>query len=366
MTTMENLLSNPQVAQHLLRHTFDVVLIVAECNTIRYVNPAFERISQYEADGIMGKSLKLLDPKQRSGEYFRKVTGEKTLNTTLVYQKKNGDLFYLNTHILPLNPSGSERSFLLIGNDITSYIYQAATMDMLRAELTYLEQEVDTILYNISHNLRAPVATIKGIIELSRVENSGLTIEEYYRLVEKNVNQMDLILSDILRLSLVKNRGLTIKKIDFELLIHSILKSLSKFYPVSSFAVSVAISNKLRPTTYEELLVKSALHPIIENAIQFRKPTDKMNNALHRISISVDNTSEEVILRVSDNGIGITESVQDRVFDIFYKGTLRSKGNGLGLHIVKTAITRLNGQIELKSKRNEGTTLTIRLPLPKY
>ena len=362
---MENLLSNPQVAQQLLRHTFDAILIVAECNTIRYVNPIFEQISQYKTDEIVGEKFELLNPKHKSGKYFQKVTSEKTLNATLVNQKKNGDLFYLNTNLLPLDQSGSEHAFLLIGKDITSYIYQASTVDVLRAELTYLEQEFDAILYNISHNLRAPVATIKGIIELSRLENSGLAFEEYCQLVKKNVDQMDLILSDILRLSLVRNRGLAIKEIDFELLIRSILKSLSKFYPVSSFAVSVAISDNLCTMLHEELLIKSVLRPIIENAIQFRKPTDKKDNALHHINITVDSTSEEIILTVSDNGIGIAESVQGHIFDIFYKGTPQSKGNGLGLYIVKTAVTRLNGQVELKSKKYEGTTITVRLPIAK-
>ena len=366
MNDSENILMSPSTAQLLLAHTFDAVFMVDESHIIQYVNPVFEQISRYESNEIVGKSITILNIDHQSDKYFRKIfqlaAGGKKPPIMIINQKKNGDLFYLNTHIIPLQLPGSERLYLFIGCDVTPSIYQASTADVLKKELTYLEQEFDTILYNISHNLRAPVATIKGIVELSRLEDSGLTTREYCRLVEENVEQMDLILSDILRLSLVKNSRSVAKEVDFDTLIRSILKSLSKFYPVASFDVTIDISDNLCPVIYEELLIKSALRPVIENAIQFRKPTDKKDNAFHHINISVSNTPKEIVLSVADNGIGIDESVQERIFDIFYKGTPRSKGNGLGLYIVKTAVLRLNGQVELKSKKYEGTTVTIKLP----
>lgn len=357
---------NAVTSQLLLSHTFDVVLLVDEKDLIQYINPAFEEISQYTTDEIIGKYQKTFIANHQSDGYFKRiyqqVANGKKLHKTLVYQKKNGDLFYINTRILPLSQSDSKRGFLLIGKDITTYIYQAAATDMLRNELAFLEREFDTILYNISHNLRAPVATIKGLVELSKLKNSGLPVEDYYRLVEENVDRLDLILADIIRLSLVKNSELLAKEIDFEVLIGSILKSLSKFYPVHSFTISVKVADDLPPVYYEELLLKNILRPILENAIRFRKPTKLGENHLHHIDISVNDTPQEVIVSVSDNGIGIDEAVQHRIFDVFYKGTDRSRGNGLGLFIVKTAVLRLNGQITLTSKKHEGTTVTVKLP----
>jgi signal transduction histidine kinase len=97
---------------------------------------------------------------------------------------------------------------------------------------------------------------------------------------------------------------------------------------------------------------------LISNAIQYQ---DKFKPTSY-IRISCSRTNNQLLLQIEDNGIGIEQAYQDKVFDMFYRATVNSKGSGLGLYIVKEAVEKLGGTISLRSTHGEGTSFTLSLP----
>ena len=103
-------------------------------------------------------------------------------------------------------------------------------------------------------------------------------------------------------------------------------------------------------------MIRIILENLIENAIQFAG----MENPF--VKISVNDNKRNLIIEVQDNGQGIHQEYQDRVFDMYFRANERSKGNGLGLYIVKKAVEKLNGKISFQSKYASGSQFSIRLP----
>ena len=104
-------------------------------------------------------------------------------------------------------------------------------------------------------------------------------------------------------------------------------------------------------------MVKIILENLVENAVRFCSPHEA------DIPVKINQESHDVLIEISDNGQGIDNELEERIFDMYFRGNERSKGNGLGLYIVKKAIEKLNGSITWSSKQYAGTTFIVRLPL---
>jgi signal transduction histidine kinase len=103
----------------------------------------------------------------------------------------------------------------------------------------------------------------------------------------------------------------------------------------------------------------SIFQNVIDNAIKYKKIENKFESL---IIITIDVNQEEVKIGITDNGIGISEEFEDKVFDMFFRGTTSSSGTGLGLYIVKTSVEKLEGTVTLNSIYGKGTSVNIVFP----
>ena len=101
------------------------------------------------------------------------------------------------------------------------------------------------------------------------------------------------------------------------------------------------------------------LNNLMANAIKYHDP----KKAVQWIKVEVSNSNGTLKVKVSDNGMGIDPEHHDKVFDMFYRGTLHSNGSGLGLYIVRETVAKMNGTISLDSKPGEGSSFLITLPV---
>lgn len=105
-------------------------------------------------------------------------------------------------------------------------------------------------------------------------------------------------------------------------------------------------------------MITTILQNLVENAIKYSK-----RNIVATVDIRVEShPNRPLTIKVEDNGIGIADDIQVRVFDMFFRGNEISRGSGLGLYILKNAVDKLKGKIILKSKENVGTTFIVELP----
>jgi PAS domain S-box-containing protein len=223
-------------------------------------------------------------------------------------------------------------------------------------ELLEKISEMDAFIYRASHDLRGPLASIAGLANLGREEVKNTHADIYFNKISSSVTRLDNILREMNKIAHVTQAKIEPAEIFLEKEIDDILDSLKQLPNYGQIAFSKEINT---PVIYcDKILLIIILQNLIINSIYYYDP--KKQKSLVFIKTSENEGATEIT--VSDNGSGIPEAIQDKVFDMFYRGTDNSSGSGLGLYIVKNAVKKLKGTIRLVSKEREGTCLTITLP----
>ena len=220
-------------------------------------------------------------------------------------------------------------------------------------ELGKVEVIQKDFINNVSHEIKTPISSIQGFAKLLEDENlPEAEREESNRLLNLSTN--------ILRLSKIQNQGKIVRKDHI-----NITEQLRKAIAVlenkwNEKSLTFNISAKDVYYDGDEELTFQVWMNLIDNAIKFSKQNGK-------ITIDVKEENDEVVVKIKDNGMGMSKEEQERIFTRFYQidKSHSQEGSGLGLSIVKSIIDLSDGKIEVESKENSGTTFTIKLPIEK-
>lgn len=226
-------------------------------------------------------------------------------------------------------------------------------------ELMKINKELDSFVYSVSHNLRAPLRSVLGLINIARMEDDkrGNFFKEYFNMMETSMNKLDETLKEILDYSRNARQELTIEKIDLHQLLDDNLEKM-QFMPGSAGLkkeINISEQSALYSDKYR---ISVIFNNLISNAIKYYDPGK--DNPTLKINISVN--KESARLEFQDNGIGIDKEYQDKIFKMFYRATQHSEGAGLGLYIVQEAVDKLKGTILIKSEIRQGTSFIIEIP----
>jgi signal transduction histidine kinase len=217
--------------------------------------------------------------------------------------------------------------------------------------------ELDRFVYSTSHDLRAPLTSILGLINITLDTQNPTEVKRYLSLMKDRVNALNHLIKDITDYS--RNNRLEIKKEKVRLvdLAHEVWESL-KFSPD---AENIDFQIEIPKDVYIES-DKNRLQVIISNLISnaVRYHDFQKQNQYIRLRYQINGRSFYIL--VEDNGQGIASEYHTKIFDMFFRANEQSKGSGLGLYIVKEALMKLSGSIRLESTVGEGTTFTIELP----
>ena len=251
-----------------------------------------------------------------------------------------------------------ELQFLLTyGIDITELKLTENKLMQQNSELEKVNAELDQFVYSASHNLRAPLLSMKGLLSLISLEDTAFEDRNRFMMeVYKSIERLDATIHDIIEYS--KNARLDVapQEIDILQIIHSTIEDL-KFIDQSKVAVTV--KTDVTSTLFsDERRIRSIIHNIVSNSIKYADPT-KSERYLH---ITANSSASHCMLTFTDNGIGIPQENQERVFDMFYRGTSMRTGSGLGLYIVKEMLNKLGGHLQLSSQKGIGTSITLEIP----
>lgn len=223
-------------------------------------------------------------------------------------------------------------------------------------ELSKRNIELDNFVYSVSHDLRAPIASVLGLINLARKDADMAMKDTYLEMINKSALQQDHFIKEILDQS--RNSRLDIKReeILFEPIIDETFNQL-RFATSTGKAVEKIITvQQDKPFYCDRWRLKVILNNIISNAIRYRNGRDPL------IKVNVDVTNEGARVCIADNGKGIAKEHLKNVCRMFYRATDDGAGSGLGLYIVKEAIDKLNGSIDIDSVEGEGTTVQLLIP----
>lgn len=222
------------------------------------------------------------------------------------------------------------------------------------AELRQAYLELDTFFYRSSHDFRRPLTTFMGLAEVAKITLKDPNAIHLFDKVKETAVNLDKMLLKLQSISDVGAQQLAYKEVFFKELLDSIITSYQHEIDKRGIKVNIAIQrNEL--FSYPSLL-KIIIENLLENAINFCCT----NNPI--ISISARQESDRFIFQIEDNGQGIDPAYKERIFDMYYRASLDSKGNGLGLYIVKKAVDKLNGNIRVESVVSKGTGFQIDIP----
>ncbi|MBT34601.1 MAG: hypothetical protein CMO01_33480 [Thalassobius sp.] len=218
-------------------------------------------------------------------------------------------------------------------------------------------EELDNFVYRVSHDIRAPLSSILGLISLIKMETMPLKIEEYVNMVSQSINKLDTFVKNILDYSRNSRLKVEPEEINFTKLLNDILEELK--YMQHAERLELIREFNIEENFYNDALrLQVIFRNLISNAIKYQNPYEDHSYAKVKISVN----AQELNLEVEDNGIGIRKDDQLRIFDMFFRSDNRTAGSGLGLYIVKESIEKLGGSISLDSQVHKGTTFKIKLP----
>ena len=238
-------------------------------------------------------------------------------------------------------------------------IYDEKALKQQNEELIKINAELDSFVYNVSHSLRSPLRSILGLTNLVQMELGEIYKESftYMEMINKRVKDLDAILQDILNYSQNARKEISISKMNINELIHGCMDRMNYhlLYHKVDKSVNLEGPEIIYSDTYRITVI---LDNLISNAIKY----SDVNKSSRFIRLEVTVEPESLKIEINDNGIGISADVLPHVFEMFYRGTEKSDGAGLGLYIVKEMIGRLNGTIDISSKEGEGTSFNVCIP----
>jgi signal transduction histidine kinase len=226
-----------------------------------------------------------------------------------------------------------------------------------RMQLKKANQELDSFLYSVSHDLRAPIASILGLTHLARLETTDAKVTPYVSMIEQRIKKLDAVIGDILQLSRSSKSELKKELIDFNNLMEETASDL-RFNEGADKIELHYIPSPDHIFTSDRTQVKIILSNLFSNAVKYHR-VDQPNPF---IQVSLQKKDSWISVAVSDNGEGIAPDNQDKIFEMFFRASTNSEGTGLGLYIVKEAVTKLKGKIELHSQLGVGSTFTVTIP----
>ncbi|MFT4778857.1 MAG: two-component system sensor histidine kinase/response regulator [Flavobacteriales bacterium] len=224
-------------------------------------------------------------------------------------------------------------------------------------EIQKAYNELEKFVYSASHDLRAPLASILGVLKLARMENIDGVSGEYFGMIERTVNQLDGFVQNIISYYQNLKTGEILTSIKCANLIDEIFEHF-RFYEGADNVRFIKDVTQEGEIMLDEMRLKMILNNLISNSVKYRDQSKEES----LVQITVKASEKELVLSVKDNGLGITREDQIRVFDMFYRSSEQSLGSGIGLFIVKEAVEKMGGKISLASEIREGAYFEVVLP----
>jgi signal transduction histidine kinase len=318
-----------------------------------------------EADYLVGEELKFAYAIKQKSEEGKFLPAEKTD----IIMKINDITAQLTIKERAFSDTIGEasrdiRSLLSLVNVIMTLLIIGGTFLFARLMFGRLREknnalisandELDKFVYMASHDLRAPITSLQGLIGLARQDPAQLAM--YLELMEHSLTKQDIFIRDIIDLSRNKKTSVSAQVVDLTKLIDDAVEQ-HRFMD-SAKGIDIRKDIRAKKLKADELRIKVILNNLLSNAIKYSDP--KKDHPMITIRTSQNNGS--LVLEVEDNGLGIKEEDQAHVFEMFFVINSGHKGTGLGLYIAHETVQKLKGKITVDSQLGVGTTFSIELP----
>ena len=320
---------------------------------VAQVNPGFEKLFGYCFEELKGLELNQTivpdDLESEGNDLNTLISTQQVVRIETKRKRKDGTLLSVIIYGLPVHFEDKTIGIFGLYVDITE-------QKKVEEELKVRNTELDNFVYKVSHDLRAPLSSVLGLVNLAKLPGNDDNLKDYLDVIEKKVNQLDHFIMDVLSHSKNLKHDVIIEPVNFQELIDQTFVDLS--YLKGAADIKRAVVVKGVSFFNDRWRIAEIFRNLVSNAIKYRD----FEKSDPEINLNILIKETRAVITFSDNGIGIDHPNLKKIFDMFYRASEQSDGSGLGLYIVKNAIDKLRGEVRVASTLGKGTTFTINLP----
>ncbi|OIV43760.1 PAS domain-containing sensor histidine kinase [Flavobacterium johnsoniae] len=343
-------------------------ILITEANSldrkiprIVYVNPAFSQMSGYQSNEIIGKSTNIFKGPKSDSEELKKLlraikNEEECVIETITYTKTKEE-YWVRFAMIPIfNNEGVITHWISIQRDITDEKKLETEKEHLIRELTQNNKDLKQFSYITSHNLRAPLSNLIGLLNLIEdipIENEEL--EEILAGFTKSTHLLNETINDLVKVIIIKdNPSMQKEEVSLKEVFENVFSQLSFQIELHKPIIKLKF-DRVPLLNTNKAYIESILLNLLTNSIKYKSENRKL-----KISITAEQIDHQAILTFKDNGIGIDlERNRDKVFGLYQRFHNYPDSKGLGLYLVKSQVETMGGTITIDSEVNKGTTFTI-------
>ncbi|RQD70168.1 MAG: HAMP domain-containing histidine kinase [Halanaerobium sp. MSAO_Bac5] len=334
----------------ILKSMVDGVIATDSEGEVSLINPAAQKIFNIDEQDIKGKDLISSLFNHRLDMYLQRALKEKeSISREIIYH--NPDKKIIQATFIPL--LGEKRDInggVIVLTDIT--------------ELRKLETVRNDFVANVSHELRTPLTSILGYLDTlieSDIEDQQ-TREKFLSIIKEETNRLSLLITDLLNLSKIESQSFELSPGDFVKTLQKVYNLLEKNAQLKDIEVNMEVEENPPQVYMVKEQIEQVLINLIDNAIKYSPAGEEIN-------IRVEKKADKLYFSIADNGIGIPQEDQARIFERFYRvDKARSRslgGTGIGLSIVRNIIKQHGSEIKVESEEGKGSIFTFYLNIVK-
>ncbi|MEX2596363.1 MAG: PAS domain-containing sensor histidine kinase, partial [Salibacteraceae bacterium] len=364
----EELISTREFYQNILDSIPVEALLIAADKSFYYISKnaigddelRSWMIGKTNIDYVKRRNLPLDIAEQRNEMIERAFNGNLTVRWEEKMITRDGRDSYHLRNVIPidLKIGDEEKRFLIVYsfdiNDIKSAQFR---LERKNDELEKLNKELDRFVYSISHDLRAPIASVLGLNALAEECEDNEEMESLLAMQREALDRLDRYIRDVIDYARNKRLDITPKHLSIAALIEECMTDLAYLNNYSEIEFFIDVEDDCSVFS-DQVRVKIILNNLLSNAIKY------IDHSKEKCIVSIKAKKIDGILHleVTDNGIGIKEEFQDQIWEIFFRAISDVPGSGLGLYILKESIKNLKGSIDLESEEGKGTGFFLKIP----
>ena len=344
---------NETLLAQLVQNVPMAVVLLTDSGKVEQVNRGFEEMFGYTLPELKGRSINdFIVPEELTHEGVdlnNLITSHRIVSIETVRRHRHGRIVNVILYGMPVMLDNETIGIYGVYVDITE-------RKRVEEELKIRNGELDNFVYKVSHDLRAPLSSILGLVNLAKLPGNTDNPMDYIDIIGSKVEHLDHFIGDVLSHSKNLKMEVSVRKVDFSRIIEETFNDLN--YLEGAKEIKRIIKVEGIDFYSDPWRIAEILRNLISNAIKYRQLEQVASEI--GIKINIDHLRAEIVF--ADNGIGISEENLERIFEMFYRATEQSDGSGIGLYIVKNAVDKLGGQISVASRLGHGTRFAILLP----
>ncbi len=240
-------------------------------------------------------------------------------------------------------------------------VAQQEQLKFANDELKTLNDELDNFVYRSSHDLVAPLKSLRGLIQVAQIDTSEDNRSNYFKLMNTSINKLEEFIRSIMDFSTNSKKPIEFKEIGLDVLLDSIVDDIKYYEKADKIRLIRHYDSDFKVITDPKRL-HIILSNLITNAVKYHNYYQE--EELY-IKVSAQKIDNQYQINVEDNGQGIPEEHHEKIFNMFFRAHQGIEGSGLGLYIVVDTLNMLAGKISFTSKVRKGTNFKILLPVPQ-